>query len=100
MAKKTKGVGKKTKTSKPLKSIICSDCGESFTSTAPKVKYCLKCRLKRFRPRNQVEIKVCACGCGEEFETSRPWARFKNTKHRQAYHRQIMEKMIKTQGGK
>ncbi|MBU0778198.1 hypothetical protein KKF82_08060 [Patescibacteria group bacterium] len=95
MAKKIKGAKKKTKISKPLKYIICSDCGKTFTSDAPKVKYCLKCRLKRFRPRNPIVIKVCACGCGEEFETSRPWAKFVNTQHRQAYHRRIMEELLK-----
>jgi len=89
---------KKTRTSKPLKSIVCSDCGKQFESDAPVVKYCPKCRLKRFRPRNPVEIKTCACGCGLEFETTRPWARFCDTSHRQAYHRQKYEEMLK--GGK
>lgn len=95
MSKKKGVVEKKGKTTKrPAKSIVCSDCGKSFDSFAPKVKYCLKCRLKRFRPRNPVETKVCACGCGEEFQTSRPWSRFLNTQHRQAYHRRIMEEIL------
>ena len=95
MAKKTKKAKGAEKKAKPLKSIVCEDCGKLFKSDAPKVKYCLKCRLKRFRPRNPVETKICACGCGEEFETSRPWSRFVNTQHRQAYHRQIMEEALK-----
>lgn len=95
MTKKKTKAEKDVKFSRPSRTVICSDCGRSFTSSAPVVKYCQKCRLKRFVPRNPIEMKVCACGCGEEFETSRPWARFANTQHRQAYHRQIMEEALK-----
>jgi len=78
------------------RAIICADCGETFDSDAPYVKYCPGCRLKRYRPKNPVEIKVCACGCGMEFETTRPWAKFYDSQHRNAYHRQKMEEALKS----
>jgi len=77
-----------------VRNIICADCGELFDSDAPRVKYCLKCRLKRFHPKNPTEIKTCLY-CGEEFETSRSWSKFCKPACKAAYHRQRYEEMVK-----
>jgi len=77
------------------RAIICADCGETFDSEAPNIKYCLKCRLNRFRPRNPVDTKTCICGCGREFSTTRPWQIFFSNGCRNAYHRQKYEEIIK-----
>lgn len=78
-----------------VRAIICADCGEGFDSDAPRVKYCPKCRLKRFHPKNPTEIKTCLF-CGKEFETTRPWAKFCKPAHKAAYYRQKMEEMLKS----
>ncbi len=31
--------------------------------------------------------RLCACGCGESFEVTRPWHRYVNTEHQQRHHR-------------
>lgn len=80
------------------RAIICADCEEPFDSEAPYVKYCLKCRVKHYHPKNQIEIKNCLF-CGKEFETTRPWAKFCSPRHKAAYQRQTYEEILKNEQG-
>ena len=88
------------KTKRTIRTLVCLGCIKEFESSAPNVKYCWRCRLLRFKPKNKTEKRNCRF-CGIEFKTTYGRAIFCNDSCRNAWHRKKMtdlkERMMKVE---